>query len=66
MQAFEGHEKKDLIIKRSKEEAKGGEMQKILRRLRRWQKENPKHEGVESCLKYIKNRPGDNLNMLKR
>lgn len=55
---FEGHKQKDLMVERSKEEVKAGGMQKVLRRLRRWQKENPNHDGAARCLKYIKNRPG--------
>jgi hypothetical protein len=57
-EAFDGHENKELMVSRCKKEAKGGDLQKVLRRLRRELKKDPDHEGVISCIRYIKNRPG--------
>lgn len=56
--AFEGDSKKALMLKRSQQEVRLGEIQKVAKRLKRRQKLNPKHEGIMKCLKYIKNRPG--------
>ena len=55
--AFEGHKKKNLMVEKSKEEAKAGKMQQVVRRLSRWQKTSPRNEEIARCLKYIKNRP---------
>jgi hypothetical protein len=57
--AFAGHDHQDLMVKRCKEEAKSGELAKVIRRLRRELTKHPKHEGAIACLRYIKNRPGE-------
>lgn len=54
--AFEGDLRRDLKVSRSKQEAKAGQMSKVMRRLYRRAKEHPDHEGVKACISYIKNR----------
>lgn len=56
--AFEDFENQDLLVQRCKDEAKMGDMSKVLRRLRREQKKHPNHEGLNNCIRYIKNRSG--------
>lgn len=57
--AFEGSDNQDLMTSRCKNEAKAGDLSKVIRRLRRELKKRPDHEGITACLKYIKNRPGE-------
>ena len=57
--AFEGNERQEIMVERSKNEAKAGCLEKISRRLRREQKKRRKDEGIIACLRYIKNRPGE-------
>jgi hypothetical protein len=45
-------------VRRFKKMLKEGKCDKVVRILKRRQKEHPKHEGIKSCIKYIKNRPG--------
>ena len=56
--AFDCFDNQDLMVDRCKDEARNGQMPKVLRRLRRALKKSPKHEGIQACLRYIKNRPG--------
>ena len=46
------------MVSRCKVEAKQGNIKKVVRRLYRELKKAPGHEGIISCLKYIRNRPG--------
>lgn len=57
-EAFSDHAHQDRMVQHCKNEAKAGDLSKVLRRLRREQKKHPQHEGVRNCLRYIKNRPG--------
>lgn len=45
-------------IERLKKMFKEGECEKVVRILKRRQRKHPKHEGIQACIRYIKNRPG--------
>lgn len=45
-------------VARLKELAKKGDIAKVVEELRERQKIYPDHEGIQSCIKYIENRPG--------
>jgi len=45
-------------VQRLKKLANEGEIEEVVQELQGRQEEYPSHEGLESCLRYIKNRPG--------